>query len=144
MTLEHYAHVHGPMRALGLQRDPSRAWTHVMFQELEYTPDTTGRRQDKFRVMQCGVFKMEDIREFVQKMLGWTRSDFDRCVADGKQKVALQPTLLVYFVAVAGGGYILPSFKAREHLVQFVMHHRSDTVSARFCPQSLPSTHCTG
>lgn len=64
----HYAVFHGPMHALGLHRDTSRGWTHIMFQELEHTPSPRGDFRSRIRVKRCGVFKVEDVLEDMEKL----------------------------------------------------------------------------
>lgn len=60
-SLQHYPNIEGPIHALGLHRDRSRGWTHVIVQEMEYTSLGTRRGQDLFRVVRCGIFRGKEI-----------------------------------------------------------------------------------
>ncbi|THH29422.1 hypothetical protein EUX98_g4752 [Antrodiella citrinella] len=72
----HYPCLHGPMHALGLQRDPQRGWTHFMVAEMDYPPDSVDDYRRHFRVVRCGVLLMKPevtkrLEVIVGKEVGW-------------------------------------------------------------------------
>jgi len=78
----HFPCLHGPMHAIGLQRDPSRGWTHILMQELEYIPNAIKDYRSHYRVVRCGVFLIKDvlteIDEILEKEPGWTAEFVER------------------------------------------------------------------
>lgn len=47
--------------ALNLQRDPSRGRTHIVFRQAVYTPNDSKSIRKKFQVVNCGVYRIEDV-----------------------------------------------------------------------------------
>ncbi|KAH7905628.1 hypothetical protein BJ138DRAFT_1094953 [Hygrophoropsis aurantiaca] len=50
-----------PMHALGMQRDPSRGRTHIIFYNVEYTPRASRDTKNKLRVNSVGVYRTSDV-----------------------------------------------------------------------------------
>ncbi|KAE9401371.1 hypothetical protein BT96DRAFT_937926 [Gymnopus androsaceus JB14] len=56
------------VHALGLQRDPSRSRTHIVFKDVEYVPHSK-KMMDRFKVVRVGVFKVDDIWTYLEAFL---------------------------------------------------------------------------
>lgn len=55
--------------ALGLQKDPSRGRTHIVFRELEYRPKQSKDFRFRFHVVRIGVFKIKDVLKDIELMM---------------------------------------------------------------------------
>ena len=66
----HAANTYCLAHALGLQRDPSRGRTHIVFRKVEYTPRVSKDFRYRFRVERCGVFKTQDVLSEIEGLMG--------------------------------------------------------------------------
>ncbi|TCD65400.1 hypothetical protein EIP91_002734 [Steccherinum ochraceum] len=58
----YYTNIEAPVHALGLQYDPTRAETHVIFRIVHYVEDASALDAgDRFYVEQVGVFRVQDV-----------------------------------------------------------------------------------
>ena len=55
--------------ALGLQKDPSRGHTHMIFRELEYRPQQSKDFRFRFHVVRIEVFKIQDVLEDIEGLM---------------------------------------------------------------------------
>ena len=55
--------------ALGLQKDPSRGHTHMIFRELEYRPQQSKDFRFRFHVVRIEVFKIQDGFEDIEGLM---------------------------------------------------------------------------
>lgn len=62
------------IHALGLQRDPSRSRTHIVFKQVEYVPQAKSRR-DRFKVVGAGVFRLDDIWSDLEAVMGLNKGE---------------------------------------------------------------------
>lgn len=63
---DEFAMVH----ALGLQRDPSRGRTHIIFYTVEYTPEASRDLMHKFQISSAGVFRIKDVLPEIETAMG--------------------------------------------------------------------------
>ncbi|TCD68132.1 hypothetical protein EIP91_011497 [Steccherinum ochraceum] len=56
-----------PIHALGLHRDPNRGRTRIFIMQVQHNPNPDAAAKAKFRVVQCGVFMIEDVLGHIRK-----------------------------------------------------------------------------
>lgn len=61
--------------ALKLQQDPSRGRTHIVLQEVHYTPSASKEYRYKFRTTRCGVYKISDAVPFIENLAFMQRGE---------------------------------------------------------------------
>ena len=57
------------LSALNLHRDPERGRTHLVVEEVFYTPKASREARHKFRVLRCGVFRIADVRGELERIM---------------------------------------------------------------------------
>ena len=57
------------LSALNLYRDAGRGHTHLVVQEVIYTPKASREARHKFRVLRCGVFRIADMRSELERIM---------------------------------------------------------------------------
>ncbi len=62
------------VHALGLQRDPARSRTHIVFKQVEYVPKTKDAR-NRFKVIAAGVFKLDDVWAHLDAIMGLEKDE---------------------------------------------------------------------
>jgi len=63
------------IHALNLQRDPSRGRTHIVFRQVEYTPDASKTIRNKFQIIRCGVFRIADVLSDIEAVMGLDKGE---------------------------------------------------------------------
>ena len=58
------------IHALGLQHNPSLAWTHIVVMELEHKPEFSPDWHLSIHVARCGVFKIEEVAAKLDALAG--------------------------------------------------------------------------
>ncbi|KAH7914305.1 hypothetical protein BJ138DRAFT_1177450 [Hygrophoropsis aurantiaca] len=58
-----------PIHALGLRRDPSRGRTHILFCQVEYTPNASRDMTHKFQIASAGVYRAKDVMPEIEAAL---------------------------------------------------------------------------
>lgn len=71
----HMANTECLVNALGLHRDPTRGKTHIVFRQVEYTPRASKDLRYRFRVVRCGVFKIESVMGDIEMMMGLDKGE---------------------------------------------------------------------
>lgn len=66
----HDANTAALINALQLQRDPTRGRTHIVFRKVEYVPHVSKDIRYRFRVAQCGVFRIRDVLGVIEAFMG--------------------------------------------------------------------------
>ncbi|TCD60801.1 hypothetical protein EIP91_009501 [Steccherinum ochraceum] len=74
LHLHSYPNRDGIINALSLNRDLSRSTTHIMLVVLRYRPDIP-HLGARLQVAECGVCRIEDIREDLKKIKGWANDE---------------------------------------------------------------------
>ncbi|KAI0919587.1 hypothetical protein AcV5_001613 [Taiwanofungus camphoratus] len=61
---------HWPLaNALYLHRDPRRGRTHIVFEEVVYTREASHEARNKFRIVRCGVFRVADVLDEIERRM---------------------------------------------------------------------------
>lgn len=55
--------------AVGLHRDPQRARTHIIIQQIIYTPKASQETREKFRIIACSVFRRADAYGLIERVM---------------------------------------------------------------------------
>ncbi|GBE86067.1 hypothetical protein SCP_0805910 [Sparassis crispa] len=90
--------------ALGLRRDPSRGRTHIIFQEVVYTPKASAQVRLKFRILRCGVFLIADVLGEIERLMNlnagegmeYVKSIFDEMDSTGMRGRGVMFLVLSY------------------------------------------------
>ena len=68
--------------ALGLQKDPSRGHTHIIFRELEYRPQQSKDFRFRFHVVRIGVFKIRDVLKEIESSMQLNPGEGEEYIRD--------------------------------------------------------------
>lgn len=98
----HFPTYYGPIQALGLPVDGARAWTHILIEELTYSPEASV--SERLRVARCGVFKVKDVLADINTIMdtpqGWaeayTKRFMHACQTPGIRAHMLPLLTLIY------------------------------------------------
>ena len=112
LVCSHKADLHGPIHALGLQRNPSRGRTHIFLQDLEYIPGDNSQPR-RTRVARCGVYKIQDLRNNIRRVLPRMQDCLTEMVDDVYQNVEESPELVPIFLLILGADFV-PDIKIGE------------------------------
>jgi hypothetical protein len=63
------------MHALGLHRDPKRGKSHIVIKRVQYAPKASKELRYKFRVIECGVFRISDLQPEIEGLMGLDRGE---------------------------------------------------------------------
>jgi hypothetical protein len=66
--------------ALGLHRDPKRGRSHILVKHVEHTPKASKELRYKFRVIDCGVFRISDIMPEIEGLMGLNKGEGDEYI----------------------------------------------------------------
>jgi len=119
-----YAH------ALRLHEDPRRARTHMIFQEIVYTPKASEQAKYKFRIVRCSVFRMADVYGEIERVMGLLPGEGKEYV-DGmfeeKTEADLQDSSAYYVVILTCPTRGLPPWLGGVEVAQnYLIHHPYD------------------
>lgn len=101
LVCSHKADLHGPIHALGLQRNPSRGRTHMFIQSLEYVSGDNSQPR-RTRTSRCGVYKIQDMRNNIRRMFPGIGDCLADLVDTVYQNMERSPELVPIFLFILG------------------------------------------
>ncbi|KAL6306515.1 hypothetical protein BKA93DRAFT_729329 [Sparassis latifolia] len=93
--------------ALGLRRDPSRGRTHIIFQEVVYTPKASAQVRLKFRILRCGVFLIADVLGEIERLMNLNPGEgmeYIKSIFDEMDSTGMRGRGVVFLVLSYGRG----------------------------------------